>query len=299
MSKAWPLTLPRGRLIGVLMGLGYGSGWAVCTVWLRGILDRYQPEPGPTMFYRGAFVSLFLFALIGPSRLRSVRPKHLPLLGLFGLVGIALNNYAWGYSVHLNGVTVATVLAYGAPIFTVLLSRPLFGERITRRKLSSLFLALAGCTLVSQAYDFSGVRLQAAGLLVALLVAISQSGRDLLGKQIGSLYPELINLFCGFAIGSAFLGSAQAAGVSRFSLPPTGWLELALMSVLVGASYLMYLGALRRLPVSVASILGLSEAVTAAFLAYLVHGEVLSAAQIAGAAMVVGGVALLEVSEDA
>ncbi|NPV09601.1 MAG: EamA family transporter [Anaerolineae bacterium] len=331
------LTGDRRRLVGVIMGLSYGAGWAACTVWLRRLLDTYPLHPTGIMFWRGLIVSGALMAILlvrgqraqrenrrrrhgggrppGQARvlpleedgrtqggrtqgspLRVAR-RHVPLLVLFGFVGIALNNASWGLSVNLNGVTVATVMAYSAPIFTVLLSRPLYGEHITRRKATSLLLALTGCLLVSQVYNIGRTQLQTMGMAMALAVGLTQAGRDLLGKKVGGLYPELKGLFYGFLFGTVFLGVGQLSWELVPRLPPLGWLELGGMSLGIMASYLLYLGALARLPVSVASILGLSEAVVAAVLAYLVHGETLSGPQILGALLVISGVVVLEVRD--
>ncbi|MGQ9554400.1 MAG: DMT family transporter [Anaerolineae bacterium] len=288
----------RRRLVGLIMGLSYGSGWAACTVWLRRIMTVYPLHPTGVIFWRDLIVSAALFMILLRRRGLGLRRQHIPLLLLFGFVGIALNNASWGLSVNLNGVTVATVLAYSAPIFTVLLSRPLYGERITRRKLTSLALALSGCLLVSQVYDLGHAQLRPFGIAMAAAVGLTQAGRDLLGKKVGGLYPALTGLFYGFLFGTVFLGLGQVAQDIWPRLPLRGWVELTLMSLGIMASYALYLGALARLPVSVASILGLSEAVMAAFLAYLVHGEMLAPLQLVGALLVISGVAVLEVRDD-
>ena len=287
----------RRRVVGAAMGLGYGAGWAACTVWLRRLMDVYPLHPTGVMFWRGLIVSsLLLCVLLVRGGLR-LRRGDIPLLLVFGLVGIALNNASWGWSVSLNGVTVATVMAYSAPVFTVLLSRPLYGERITGRKVGSLALAISGCLLVSQVYDLGQVQWRSFGILMALAVGVTQAGSDLMGKKVGSLYPELTGLFYAFLFGTLFLGLAQASPQLWPELPAQGWLELSLMSAGIMVSYLLYLGALARLPVSVASILGLSEVVVAAGLAYLVHGEMLLPLQVLGVVLVVSGVALLEIKD--
>ncbi len=305
VSEPATASASRRRLIGVLMGVGYGAGWGICTVWLGRLLRTYPLHPTGVMFWRGLIVSAALLGLLALRGRRTgdawagvrVQRKHLPFLVVFGLVGITLNNASWGMSVSMNGVTVATVMAYSAPIFTVLLSRPLFGEPITGRKALSLLMALAGCLLVSQVYDLDSSTLTTTGIVVALAVGLFQSGRDLLGKKAGRLYSEMTNLFYAFTFGTVFLGLAQISPDLAPHMPLQGWLELVCMSLGIMLSYLMYLGALARLPVSVASILGLSEPVVAALLAYLVLGELLVGLQVLGALLVIGGVLVLEVRD--
>jgi len=295
LSRRERLSGDRRRLVGVVMGLSYGSGWAACTVWLRRMMDTYRLEPVSVIFWRDVIISLLLFLVVFSRGGLRLQRRHVPVFILFGFVGITLNNLSWGFSVNLNGVTVATVLAYSAPVFTVLLSRPLFGERITRRKLGSLVLALSGCLVVSQVYDLGNSSLTPLGIGVALAVGLTQAGRDLLGKAVCAFYPALTGIFFGFLFGTVFLGITQLQRGGLPRLPTFGWLELVLMSGGVGASYALYLGAISRLPVSVVSIMGLSEALMAALLAYLAYGETLAPLQIAGAVLVISGVALLEV----
>ena len=55
----------------------------------------------------------------------------------------------------------------------------------------------------------------------------------------------------------------------------------------------LYLVALRRLPVSVASIVAASEVVFGSFIGYLFFGETLSRWQVLGAVLVIAGVVLI------
>ncbi len=78
-----------------------------------------------------------------------VRPRDLWMFVLTGTV------FTVGYAAlyiyaNVHGETsVAIVLLYTSPVWVVLLSVPLFGERITTVKLVSIILTVAGCVMVS------------------------------------------------------------------------------------------------------------------------------------------------------
>jgi len=286
---------PSREIVGTAMMVGGAALWASSTVWLRRLFDVYALSPTGAMFWRDAIITLVLFLVLAPRGGLAVQRRHLGLLIAFGFIGIALNNASWGISVDLNGVTVATVMAYTAPIFVVILARPLYGEALTRRKVVALLSAIAGSLLVVQAYDLNAVSVRFFGIAVALLVGVTQAGRDLLGKKVSSYYPAVTGIFYGFLFGSIFLGLGQSSRGLVPSLSVQGWLELITMSLAIMLAYSLYLGSLARLPVSSACIVGLVEPVVAAVLAHLVHGEILALPQVIGSFLVIAGVVLLEI----
>ena len=67
----------------------------------------------------------------GSPGLLKIGLRDLPFFAIYGSAGLALMNALWTYSVQFNGAAVATVLAYSAPAFTVLLAWPLL-QRLRR-----------------------------------------------------------------------------------------------------------------------------------------------------------------------
>lgn len=66
-----------------------------------------------------------------------------------GIVSIILFNYCYFQTIQLASLSTAAILLYTSPIFVLLLSVPLFGEKLTRRKLICLAMAFGGCALAS------------------------------------------------------------------------------------------------------------------------------------------------------
>ena len=102
------------------------------------------------LFFR-FFGSLLPLALIlrrsgGLSLLRTADPLQHGLRITFGLGGLA----CYFYAVASIPLADATALAYTAPIFVVLLSQPILGERITGLKILAILVGFVGVLLIAR-----------------------------------------------------------------------------------------------------------------------------------------------------
>ena len=96
--------------------------------------------------------------------LLKVRAKDLWCFAGGGIISIILFNFCYFQTIQLASLSTAAILLYTSPIFVLLLSVPLFGEKLTRRKLICLAMAFGGCarflgtpTLLS--YSWSSFRI--------------------------------------------------------------------------------------------------------------------------------------------
>ena len=194
-----------------------------------------------------------------------------------------------------TGVAVGTVVAIGsAPVFTGLLARTFAGEQLTRRWAGATALGCAGvCTLVLGSGSGGEVSLPGVGL--ALLAGAGYAGYAVAGKKLmdqGST-PEAL-MASVFTIGAVCL-------VPLLAFIPTGALltgqGLALAFYLgalpTAAAYILFARGLERIGAGETATLTLAEPVTAAALGFAVLGERPGAAALAGAALVLAGLALL------
>ena len=72
--------------------------------------------------------------------------KYFVGTGIISFVGF---NWCYFTCIKECSLSVAVILLYTSPIFVVLLSSLLFKEKLTRRKVAALLLAVAGCCLVT------------------------------------------------------------------------------------------------------------------------------------------------------
>lgn len=132
-----------------------GYGYALLAAGLWGLLGPVSRlclsggmEPQEVAFWR-AFIGGLCFTAHGFFRRElAVRPAHGACFCLFGVLGVSLFFGAYQVAVRESGAALAVVLLYTAPVWVALFSRALFGERLTRRKIAALTVALGGTALV-------------------------------------------------------------------------------------------------------------------------------------------------------
>jgi drug/metabolite transporter, DME family len=194
-----------------------------------------------------------------------------------------------------TGVAVGTVVAIGsAPVLTGLLARAFAGERLGRRWVGATALGCAGvCTLVLG--GGSGGEVSMLGVGLALLAGAGYAGYAVAGKKLmdQGATPEAL-MASVFSIGAVLL-------VPLLALVPTGELftgQGLTLAIYLGAlptalAYLLFARGLERIGAGETATLTLAEPVTAAALGFAVLGERPGVAALAGAALVLGGLALL------
>ena len=95
-----------------------------------------------------AMIMTPLMLLKAPEKMR-VRPRDLWLFLLTGTIFTVGYAALYIYANVFGETSVAIVLLYTSPVWVVLLSVPLFHERITPRKTAAIALTMTGCILVS------------------------------------------------------------------------------------------------------------------------------------------------------
>jgi drug/metabolite transporter (DMT)-like permease len=282
-------------------------------IFIRHLTLSYSIPALVLAFWRDAFVVVALvpvFALVKPGLLRAPA-RLLPYLAIYGLV-LALFNALWTLSVAQNGAAVATVLVYSSGAFTAILGRLFLKERLGRAKLTAVAMSLCGCALVAGVLDLGSWRGDLAGLLTGVFAGLSYALYSLFGRSAADRgLDPWTSLLYTFAFAALFLFAvncvpgAPLPGSSR-SLRDLawlgalwkGWLVLFLLAALptVGG-FGLYNVSLSILPSSVASLVVSLEPVFTAVSAYILLGEVLTGAQLAGAASILGGVLVLRLFE--
>lgn len=269
---------------------------AVC-IALSPIFVRLS-EVGPlsTAFWRTAIALPCLAAAIpvlpGESG-RSYRPgtwTHLGVLALGGLM-FAGDLATWNTAIELTSVANATLFANTAPVFVAVYSFVLFGTRFTRRFLGGMVLALAGVALLlMESLSISYQRLigDAFGLVAGMfyagyMLSIARLRGDLAAPVVLMLTLVFTTLFL---IPITWLGGGEW-------LPPSldGWLALVALAVVsqsLGQGLIAY--AFAYLPPAFGAVSLLLQPVLAALFAWVLFAEALGPVQMAGIAVVLGGV---------
>ncbi len=289
------LTLNRGRYLGLALAVLASACWGTSGLFINRILSD-QPLSTWTLAFWREFLT-FLSLLVGlawkrPSMLRVSR-KDLPWLAGMGLSMGGLH-VTWNVSIMTNGVPVATVMQYNAPILVAVVGWLLWREPFTRRKVGAMVMAIIGTALIARIGAIGVQGLTLPGLLVGVGTAVSYGSFTLFGKKLAGSYSQWTIILYVFAFSSLALLPVQFGRALPWPVTNTTLLAFAALVWLTTiAGYGLYTGSLRLLQASEAVIVSVTEVLFAAVLAFLLLGQMMDGWQMLGALLVVGSVVLL------
>jgi drug/metabolite transporter (DMT)-like permease len=290
-----PTRSPRG-----FSRLGFAAVLAGATgIGFAPILVRFsQVGPSATASFRILFALPLLGLLLGLERRKSpdaVQPssaRDFRMLALAGLL-FAADLSIWHWSLQFTTVANSTLLTNFAPVFVTLGARVFLGEKISARFVAGLALALLGALLlVRGSFSLSAGNLLGDGL--ALAGAVFYGGYLLSVKFLRrSLSTVAIMAWSGLVSCPTLFLAGVLSGERVLPPDARGWgvlLALALISHVGGQTLIAY--ALGHLPASFSALSLLWQPVVAAFLAWPVLHEPISAWQAAGGSIILAGIAL-------
>lgn len=193
-----------------------------------------------------------------------------------------------------TGVAIGTVVALGsAPAFAGLLGRTLDGSPLTRRWAGATALATAGVLLLVA--GGAAATVSAGGAMLALGAGASYALYTVLSKRMLALghRPEAV-MARGFGLGAlALLPVLALSDLSWLAAPDGVALALYLGAVPTALAYVLFARGLRRLSAGETATLTLAEPLTASILGAAVLAERPGALALAGALLVLLGLAAL------
>ncbi|MER5732837.1 DMT family transporter [Streptomyces sp. NPDC002138] len=233
------------------------------------------------------------------------------LLAGFGLVAVAGVQAFYFAALSRIPVGVALLLEYLGPALLLGYIRFVQRKPVTRAAAVGATVAVAGLACVVEIW--AGLRLDPLGVLLGLAAACCQAFYFVLADRgaDGDDAPDPFGVIAyGLIIGALVMSViarpweldwgvlARAASVGGTPVPAlvlVGWVVL----IATVAAYLTGVVSVRMLSPQVAGVVACLEAVVATVLAWVLLGEHLSAPQIAGAALVLGGAFIAQTSRPA
>ena len=237
--------------------------------------------PATTLTYAVALVIAVLVWRPWPTR-----PAH-PWLMVFLALAAGGCNLGYVMATITGEVMRVLLLFYLAPLWTVLLSRMLLGERLNRFGAFVILLSLTGAAtmlwrpqtgipLPRDAADWMGL---GAGFCFALYNVLSRRVRDVPVDQ------RVMVSFAGVIVIGLILGGVELP--ATLAAPGSAWLLVGMTGVLLLAVNLVVQFGLANTPANQAIVIMLSEVGFAAASSWLLAGEVLGLQEWAGGAMIV------------
>jgi len=292
-----------GREAGVSPIAGYLYAMAAAVLWgLAGPVAKYLFGHGVNALALTqvrqtlSFVLLMAFFLLARRDLARIGPKDVPYLAVLGIGGLAMVQISYYSAIAKIQVAAAILLQYMAPVLILLYAAVFMKEKITRAKLLSLALAVAGCALVAGVYNVDFLKLNLSGVAWGLTSAVCFSFYTLYGQAGLRKY----NAMTLFAYASGFgsilwwiINPPHSFFATRYSaLTWLAFLYITLLGTLV--PFVLYFKALERIEASRVSITSTLEPVVAGVVAFIFIGEKMGFLQMVGGALVIAGIILLQ-----
>ena len=281
-----------GRAVGVLLIVVSATAFGAMAVFARLAYDG-GADVGAVLFLRFTIAAAAMALLL---RLRGQRwPRGRDLVGLaaMGGVGYVGQSAAYFTALTMASASLVALLLYAYPAVVTVLSAVLLRQRLTRRTVTALVVALVGAALTA------GPELRGRPLGVALgaSAALIYSAYILVGSRLtpraGSLPSATVVMAAAAAV------YAGVAAVQRPAFPSTaaGWaavVAVALVSTVVAIT--TFFAGLARLGPADASTLSTLEPVVTVALAVVVLDESVRPLQLVGGVLILSAVVLLSVA---
>ncbi len=291
MSAASRDTLPP-QLLGLLVALtlAWGFNWPM----IKLALDGMAPMHFRTLCLVSGAVVLFALAAAGGVEWRVPRADWGRLV-LISLVNLTAWNIFSVYGVGMMASGRASILGYTMPIWGVLLSTWVLGERFTPRRALGVAFGMAGVVLLIAA-EFRALEQAPLGALLMICAAISWAVAMVLIRKWASRMPTTSFTAWQMVIGVlpilAIALVVEEGSFNALALAP-GPLGGVLynMTVAFGFCYWAWMKIAQNAPVGVSSLASLMVPVVGVFSGALVLGETPRWTDYAALALVVGSLA--------
>lgn len=281
---------------------------AMVTFGTIGIFVRYIPLPSSIIaLVRGVLATVFLLAVMSAGKRRpdgtAIRRNIVLLVVSGGLIGFnwILLFEAYNYT----SVAVATLCYYLAPVFVIIASPFVLGEKLTARKTLCVIAALGGMVLVSgviQNYvsggntedlNLTGVLLGiGAGALYATIILMNKKLREISSYDTTVMQLAAASIvLVPYCLLTEDMGALEVTQVSAVLLLIVGIVH-------TGIAYVLYFGSIKELPAQTVAIFSYIDPILAVLLSALLLKENMDMLSILGAILILGSTFVSEMKGD-
>jgi drug/metabolite transporter (DMT)-like permease len=256
-----------------------------------------------------AVILLVILAAVRPGVLAAVRADGGALV-LYGLLAMAGVQVAFFNALLYLPVTIALLLEYTGPIVVIGWVWLVRGQPPSPRTVLGAAVALLGLTLVVEVWTGAGLRWE--GLAWGFTAAVCQAAYFLVADRAGNETPPLVLAGVGMTVGAVVVGLLGIAGVLPVIIDieatgvllggvDVGWPVAAALLVVVSSviAYLTGVAAIARIGAARGALVALLEVVASAVASWLLLGQVPTAVQALGGALILAGVAFTNTARPA
>jgi drug/metabolite transporter (DMT)-like permease len=269
--------------------------WGLNTVALKYTVG--QLDPYITGFLRAALAGLLLVVILHRREGSLGVPRHLwPRLVLVGVVGMGFNMMLWQIGLSRTSATNAVLLTNASPIFALALAVGIGQEKLVRRRVAGMLVALLGAGLVVGTDGFRLTSESSVGNLMALGAVFCWAAYNVFGVPLlRSISPLRVTTWA-MLIAAATMLVFSPLGVRQWDVSHvdaiawSGVIYGVVLGTVCGTT--LWSRALQTIGATATMVYSYLSPILAIGFAALLLGERIQAIQILGATFVIAGVTL-------
>lgn len=212
-----------------------------------------------------------------------------------GIISVVFFNYCYFNTIIFTSLSVAAIMLYTAPIFVMLISVPVFKDRLGKNKIIALILAFVGCGIVTGAFTGTMV-LGVKGLLFGLGAGIGYALYSIFGKLAADKGYASVNITL-YTFLFASIGVLPFTDLKNIveAYNSNGYLLYSLILIVITTflPYIFYTAGLSMMEPGKAAIIACIEPVVATLVGWIMFGEIPSVVTIVGVLMVIFAIVII------
>ena len=209
-------------------------------------------------------------------------PRDIARVAVYGIGGLLLCNYSYATGIFYSNAATTTVLQTLSVVIIMVIACMQMHRKPKWHELLAVVLALVGTYLLVTGGDPRQMILSPQGLFWGLASAVGATMYTLVGRPLLTRWSQDVILGIAMIMGGTVVNLAARSWTMDISLPPMGWLAVAMTIILGSAAFFLFLQGVRDAGPVRTSILAVAEPVTAAILGVVWLGDSFSIVELVG-----------------
>ncbi|WP_078550771.1 DMT family transporter [Litchfieldia alkalitelluris] len=273
--------------------------WGMIGIFVSYLYELgFSPIQVVTVRAVSAAFFLIIFVIIKNKAYLKIKVKDSKYFFGTGIISIVFFNLCLFTAIQETSISIAAILLYTAPAFVTILSRFIFKEWFTPRKIIALVTTLVGCSFVIGIFPSANETISTYGLILGLGSGLFYALYSIFGKFALRKYHSFtvaVYTFIFAAIGITPFSNLHSV-LHLFNNPKVWIYTIALGLLSTTLAYILYTKGLQSVETSRASIIATIEPVVASLSSFLVFKETLSLWQYIGIFLVIAAVIIVQES---
>lgn len=198
--------------------------WGLAFPLIKISLQDLSPSNLTIMRFFVVCIILLFLILVQPKKFSKILSKDIPWIFVLGFFGVITYHLGLNYGEQYISPGAASLIIGASPLFVVISAILFLSEKVTKKRIAGIFLALAGVIIIS-IWGKPGLVIEIkyiSGAVAVLASALSAAFYTIAGKKLLSRYTALSLTTYAMLLGSVgllpFVNSSLISEVMQMSL---------------------------------------------------------------------------------